>query len=472
MSDYNRTMNDIWAVIQAETGVDIDTTYRTQYIEEWRDWFQGYVDGFHSYTENVLGRQKAFSRLSLGAAGKTARAWAELLTREFPVIAVSDDGLQDKVEQILIGENFKTELVKYLELAFGVGTSGMVQYQVGKEVHIDFLDVDSFVPLSWRNGMVTELATINLFSREGKYFTHIQYNLHQMGNYVIKNTVYMSDSEDDLGALVPPEVIGVDDVVYHGVKPFFQLMMPNLTNKIDIDNPLGMSVFQDAMSTIKTIDKKYTELDNEFCLGKKRIVVSSDALKKEIDTDSGQWVSYLGSDTVYQAVNNSGESLFEAVDFTLREQSYINALNQEFNFLADSVGMDAGTFVYNGSSMKTATEVISEKSKTFGNKKKHDKMLKDVLYNCVWSVIHCIEAIEGRKYDVEVTVTMSDAVLIDSQAKKIDERVDVQSGLMPKTEYLIRNYGLSEEDAVRWIEEANAQSGTVTSATLETMFTP
>lgn len=469
MSDYNRTLEDVWKVIQDETGVMIDTAYRTEYVNVWREWFEGYRTGFHSYTESVLGINRSFERLSLGAAGKTASAWAELLTREFPIISISDESLQDKVANVLVAENFKEEFVKYLELAFGVGTTGIVEYTMDDGVHIDFLDVDDIVPLSWRNGKVNELATINMFTQEGRYITHIQYMRSVSGNYVLENSVYVSTDENDLGYKVDPSVIGIDDVVYMGVKPFFQLIKPNMLNKIDVDGPLGVSVFSNALSTIKAIDKKYTEFDNEFALGKKRIVVSADALKKKLDTDSGQWVSYMGSDTVYQAVN-SDEPLFQAVDFQLREQSYINALNQEFNFLADAVGMDAGSFVFNGVSMKTATEVISEKSKTFGTKQKHDKMIKTVLQDCVWSIIHCIESIEGRKYDVEVSVTMSDAVLIDSQAKKAEELIDVQNGLMPKVIYLQRNYGLSEEDAVKWVELSNGE-GFVDSSTLEGMFT-
>ena len=283
--------------------------------------------------------------------------------------------------------------------------------------------------------------------------------------------MFKSTDEHDIGFPIDSEEIGISDVIIRDAKPFFQVIKPNITNKIDIDNPLGMAIFQDAMDTVKAIDNKYTEFDNEFCLGKRRIVVSSDALRKEIDTDSGQWVSYMGSDTVYQAVNRSSdEPLFEAVDFALREQSYINALNQEFNFLADSIGMDSGSFIFNGVSMKTATEVISEKSKTFGNKKKHDKMLRDVLMGCVKSIIGCIEIIEGRRYDVEIDITMSDSVLIDEEAQKNSERIDVQGGIMPKTVFLQRNYGLSEEEAIEWIQKANEQQGTVTSATLEGMF--
>lgn len=471
-TDYNRTMQDIWQLIADTTGVAVDSTYRTNYIDDWRDWFQGYSSSFHTYSENVMGVNKAFARLSLGAAGKSARAWAELLTREFPEIAIDDANLQNKVEKILKDEEFKSEFVKYLELAFGVGTAAMVEYIVGEDIHIDFLDVDSIVPLSWHNGKILELATINLLSQGGVYYTHIQYNRSVGGNYVITNDLYASDDEGDVGHLVDPAILGIEDLQFDGVKPFFQVIKPNLTNKIDIDNPLGMSVFQDAMDTVKAIDKKYTEFDNEFCLGKKRIVVSSDALKKQIDTDSGQWVSYLGSDTVYQAVSRDGEPLFQAVDFTLREQSYINALNQEFNFLADSIGMDAGAFVFNGVSMKTATEVISEKSKTFGNKKKHDKVIKDAIYGCVMAIINCIEVIENRKYNAKVTVTMSDAVLIDAVAKKNDERIDVQNGYMPKTEYLMRNYGLSETVAKEWVARAKSEDGTVTSETLEQMFQP
>lgn len=466
--------NEVYSVIYDKTGVQVDTTFLTDCVDEWRDWYNGYVNGFHSYTETVMGTVKSFNRLSLKAGAKAANSWAELLTREFPDIAINDQVLAERVEEILKKENFKEELVKYLELGFAEGTTALVEYIVGDEVHIDFLSIDDIVPLSWKNGVVSELATINLFTKESYYVTHIQLNRYINGDYIIENIVYMSDDENDLGKEVEPEVIGLDaQVTFAGVKPFFQVIRPNIINKYDIDSPYGQSIFADGLSTLEAIDKKYTEFDNEFCTGRRRIIVSSDALKKEIDTSTGQWVSYLGSDNVYQAVARSGnEPLFEVFDVQLREQSFINALNQEFNFLADSVGMDAGTFVFNGVSMKTATEVISEKSKTFGNKKKHDKMLKTVIEDCVKAIIHCLSAIDNRQYDDEVTVTMNDQVLIDQTAKKADERIDTQAGYMPKSTYLMRNYGISEEEANQWLLKAKEEQGTVNMDALENMFRP
>ena len=173
MDNIDKTLKQVWEVIEKQTGAKVDTTYRTQYIDVWRDWFQGYRAGFHSYTEKVLGVNKSFSRKSLGGAGRCAKAWADILTREFPVIAISDQSLQDKVEEVLKRENFKTEFVKYLELAFGVGTAAIVEYIVEEEVMIDCLDVEQIVPLSWKNGKIKELATINTFYRDEFYYTHI-----------------------------------------------------------------------------------------------------------------------------------------------------------------------------------------------------------------------------------------------------------------------------------------------------------
>lgn len=468
MSNYNKKA--VYEEIYNKTGVVVDTEM-LNLIDEWSCWYDGDVDGFHNYTEIVMGVHKNFTRKTLKPGARTANAWCEILTREFPEIAIEDARVAERVQEILIEQNFKEELVKYLELGFGEGTSLLVEYIVDDKPQIDFLRYQDFVPLSWKNGVTHEIATINTFVREGKYYTHIQYNLSRDGNYVIENSVYVSDDSGDLGSKIDPAFIGLEEMeVFKGIEPWFQIIRPNIINKEDPDSPYGQAIFGDAIDTLKCIDSKYTELDQEFCLGRKRIVVSGDALKKELV--DGQWTSYLGSDSVYQAVRTDGEPLFESVDFSLREQSFINALNQEFSFLADSVGMDGGTFLYNGSSMKTATEVISEKSKTFGSKKKHDKMLKNVITKCVQSIIQALSEIDNVDYNDSVEVTMSDNVLIDDQAKKIDERLDVQSGNMPKVIFLMRNYGLTEDEAKSWVVMMNEESGQVTSESIEGMFKP
>ena len=59
MNDLTRSREDIWSAIEKETGAVINTSFRTTYIDVWREWFQGYRSNFHKYSEKVMGVNKS-----------------------------------------------------------------------------------------------------------------------------------------------------------------------------------------------------------------------------------------------------------------------------------------------------------------------------------------------------------------------------------------------------------------------------
>lgn len=55
--------------------------------------------------------------------------------------------------------------------------------------------------------------------------------------------------------------------------------------------------------------------------------------------------------------------------------------------------------------------------------------------------------------DLELSVHFDDGVFIDKDKQRADEMQLVAAGIMPKKEYLMRNFGLSETDADKWLSE-------------------
>ena len=61
----------------------------------------------------------------------------------------------------------------------------------------------------------------------------------------------------------------------------------------------------------------------------------------------------------------------------------------------------------------------------------------------------------GNVEDVELSVHFDDGVFIDKDKQRANEMQLVAAGIMPKLEYLKRNFGLSEEDAQKWLAQVN-----------------
>ena len=49
-------------------------------------------------------------------------------------------------------------------------------------------------------------------------------------------------------------------------------------------------------------------------------------------------------------------------------------------------------------------------------------------------------------------------MFVDKDKQKDEERTDVAAGIMPKLQYLMRNYGLSEQEAKRWLNQVDDES--------------
>ena len=89
--------------------------------------------------------------------------------------------------------------------------------------------------------------------------------------YYIENRYIDAESGKELE---PPETV-LPKIETGYDRPLFQIIMPNICNNVDLDSPLGISVFANAISQLKGCDLVYDSYMNEFVLGRKRILVPS-----------------------------------------------------------------------------------------------------------------------------------------------------------------------------------------------------
>ncbi|MGK4015114.1 phage portal protein [Ligilactobacillus salivarius] len=129
------------------------------------------------------------------------------------------------------------------------------------------------------------------------------------------------------------------------------------------------------------------------------------------------------------------------------------------------IGFSSGTFSYDDQGVKTATEVVSENSTTYQTRSSYLTQV-ELFLNQLVNVILEVASVgqffsdgkprwTGNVEDVELSVHFDDGVFIDKDKQRADEMQLVAAGIMPKLEYLKRNFGLSEEDAQKWLAQVN-----------------
>ena len=362
-----------------------DDTY--SYIDEWMEWYQNDVTKFHTYKIYNGAITTSHKRYTLGMAKKICEDWANLLLNEKVAIKAGD--YTKRLEEILNANNFLVRANQLIEIAFALGTGAFVEYKDGNEnVIIDYIRADMIYPLSWDNGDITECAFGATKVIDGKETVYLQ--IHRLGKedegeksgeYYIENKYVDVKSGDEINA--PEEIAEL--VATGSNKPLFQIITPNIFNNIDLDSPLGISVYANSIHQLKGCDLVYDSYMNEFVLGRKRILVPVSAAKMHMEKDGVIAPVFDSNDTVYYQMpgDRQQDIAITEVDMTIRASDHELGIQRCLDMLSLKTGMGTGRYQFDSSGVKTATEVISDKSDLYQNRQKNAIIINAAIVNMV-----------------------------------------------------------------------------------------
>jgi A118 family predicted phage portal protein len=257
---------------------------------------------------------------------------------------------------------------------------------------------------------------------------------------------------------------------FHTKSPIklFQPIQPNICNNADLDSPLSVSVYANAISTLMAIDNVYDSLNNEIQLGRKRIIADVDQYT-EVDEKGNKVSTFDPNDALIYSipardtkVGEAQKQLLEDISGQLRINDIVAALNQQLSIYSSKVGF--GENYYRFSDMQkgvtTATQVISENSTLYKTMRKHEILLEQSLKDMVLSLVYLNNTfttnptINLKGYE-DIVVQFDDSIIEDTEAQKTSDRQDVNNGVMSKVEYRMKYYGEDEETAVKSILKTN-----------------
>ncbi|SHI43052.1 phage portal protein [Parasporobacterium paucivorans] len=418
------------------------------YILEWQDWYQGYVKGFHQYTVFNGLETISFDRYSLAMAKRVCEDWANLLMNEKTAVTTSKEALNKQLEAIFEHNNFDIRANQLIELIFAFGTGAFVEYMDNGQIIIDYVRADMIHPLAWDNGDITECAFASSRQVGGLEVTYLQiHRKNARGLYEIENHYINADTGKDMEL---PE--GLLPIVETGISiPLFQIMTPNIVNNIDLDSPMGISVFANAIDQLEGVDLAYDSYCNEFELGKTKIIVPLSMATIQLTADGVKKPVFNKNDTRFYAIPGGRESdnKITHISVPIRADEHNAGIQKMLDLLSFKCGLGNSRFQFDGAGVKTATEIISEQSELFQNLKKH----KIILEYALRGLVKGISALLGNQSDIEVTVSFDDSIIEDKATERTQDRQDVAMGVMSLWEYRAKWYAEDEETAKRMIPE-------------------
>ena len=411
-------------------------------IESWQAWYRGKVPAFHTYRQYNGKRKLTRQRRSLGMAKAVAEDWANLALNEKVEICIKGKQLEKRVREVLENNNFRVRGNQLLEETFALGTGAFVERMEDGEVRIDYVRAGMVYPLTWHNGEITECAFAS--ERQVQKEKQVYLNIHRLerGKYVIENHLFRRTG-DQLAEIPLPE--GVEEVVRTGRdEPQFQIIRPNIANNLEPDCPMGISVYANAVDQLEGLDLVYDSYCNEFRLGKKRITVPMTMARMALEEDGSIGAVFDDNDTEFYAVpsDDGNPQKIEEHNMTLRYEAHEAGVQTALNLLSFKCGMGRDRYNFKDGQIKTATEVVSEKSDLYQSLRKHELLLSAALV----ALAKAIAGMLGASAQ-DVTVNFDDSIIEDTGAEKDRFLQEIRDGVRQKWEYRVKFFGEDEQTA-------------------------
>lgn len=473
-------------------GVPAFRQYYTLFIFIWQAVYKGYYKAWHEVPiatiKNPKGKTRTMSTMNAGkmACSQMARyVWNERCSISVSMEGREDaeeDPLDEYLQEVLRNNRFWQSFGDLLEKSFALGGGALKEWveipkdengnDIGEgKIKIGYTMASQFVPTAWDNSRVRAGIFISREARDGYYYTVVEWHHLDGSVYRVTNDLYRMPIKD---APEPQNILGwwyplneiypllsPDTTIYDVENAFFQYIKPFGANYADDNSPLGMSIYAPAMNTLHGLDIMFDSLQREFVLGKKRIIAPARAMKMAAGVNGGSPQRYFDADDeVWEALATDNPEDLKVYDNSveLRVEPHITGINGDLSILCAQIGFDPGALSFDATKgLKTATEVISENSKTFGTVKAHENNIKDSLEQMVRAILE-LSAHYGLTYNGQsiesliaggynVSIKFDDSIIEDKNAEINQGTMLVGAGLMSKKKFMMDTLGYTEEDA-------------------------
>ena len=398
------------------------------------------------------------------------------------------DPLNEFVQKALCKNAFHEKMQESIEEGLALGGAALKTWAESRrdengnempdtrKIMIGYAMADQFIPVSWDNAKVTEGVFVSRIAKGGYYYTRLEWHRWNGLTYVITNELYRSEiqkgknpdeSQDILGVRYPLSEIYPyleEETEIPVEESLFTYWRTPIANNLDDNSPLGMSIYGNSLETLHALDICFDSFVREFRLGKKRIIVPARAVRSVVDPVSGKLCRYFdANDETYEALASDTPEDLKVTDNSveIRVEEHVAALNAFLSVLCLQTGFSPGTFTFDQhQGLKTATEVVSEDSKTYKTIKTIQKQIRPAVEHLIRNIIDVailyemdyegqkIEALAANGYNVNIV--FDDGITQDRQTNINEGVMLVGAGLLSKYTFMTDpkyGQGLTPEEA-------------------------
>lgn len=393
----------------------------------------------------------------LGIPGAIANELARLATIEFKSKINNNEGLNEIYQELIDVLRINTE--------YACAKGGLIfkPYFNGKNIEIDLIHQDNFLPISYNAiGEITAAVFLEYKIIGDKKYTRLEYHDFKEGNYTIKNIAYVKSNlvkDNSLGkrtilASVPEWSQLQEEITINNItRPLFSYFKIPQANAIDVNSPLGVSCYAKASDLIKEADKQYSRILWEYEATEIAINASESLFVRKED---GTYELPKGKERLYRIFpweDREGKRNLDTFNPNIRDSNLFNGLNNILRKVEFNCGLAYGTLSDVNDVSKTATEIKTSRQRSYSTVKDIQKSLEKALKDLIVSMndLATLYKLNVSPIDIDKDVSFDwdDSLVLDKDSELESMRNDVAAGILRPEIYLAKKYGVSEEEALK-----------------------
>ena len=415
--------------------------------------------------------------------------WASLLLNDKTTLTVQDAA----TARWLLGEDagqtggllaqldFWPHANELVELAFRSGTGAFVlsvenmAVQNGQAVAssdarlaLDYLPAECILPITIRHGRVIDAAFASEVTVDGKSCVYLQTHTLTEKGYRITNEYFTSQNEgtEDEGYTPAKLPRGMAAGFSTGsAVPWFSLLRPaGLKNRTGGPG-LGQAVFAEALDEAKMCDLAFDNYCRDLYLGGKKVFYSADLLKAHVGPDgTAHWDAPddIRQQLFVQTAKSDPDAPNDWHEYNpdLRTDQNGKAVQDALDYFSFKCGLGTRRYRFEASGVKTATEYTGDRQDMVQHANRHQIGIEAALQGIVRALFWAGRTLLGAAIDPDtaVTVNFDDSYITDSETRRAQMKDDCLAGFLPKYQYLMEWYGMSEDDAKNAVREAQSEA--------------
>ena len=283
--------------------------------------------------------------------------------------------------------------------------------------------------------------------------------LYRVSNKVYRNGTDMNGNTT-LGTPVPLETVKIwrhlqPETYIRGLdKPLFAYYRVPGSNTIDSTSPLGMSIFANAITELRSIDVGISRKDTEI-EDSQHITFIGQTIQRSADRRNfklPRFVQQLGV-----GIDDSSNSSIKEHVATLLTEQRLRDINFDLSMAGVKCGFSEGVFVLDGQrGMVTATQIESDDRDTIQTIKDDRDALQTAIEQAIEGADKIATLMQLAPLGAyELSFAFGD-ITYSYEEDKANWRLYAMQGWVPKWMYFVKFEKMSEDDAKNMIAEAQA----------------